>query len=228
MPNSFKVSPMITKKQVFTAVLFSGLAFSFMVACHAPKKSVNNTPVHTLVSLFADLPALPDTVHFFLPENPAGKLVSGTQLKSCLDSTAFDNLQFGTGDVHFWAVGKFPFTHEVDACLLLTEESWFGKQTLLFYQKKQDRILSTLEVANFYGGDGGQTATESWWFRKSAPSKIFIQSAEHGIRMHEETEPTEYLSESGALLQWEQRTFKTMPNPDSSLFLQKLKMHREW
>jgi len=194
--------------------------------CLTPAKTQPDTPASRLAASFENLPEIPDTLHFFLPEKPSNIPVSDTLLKMALDSAQYENLHFDTGEAHFWAQGKFSFTKDIDACLLQTEEFWFGKLTLLLYDKKTRKFLTTLEVANFYGGDGGQVAVESWLLPRPAPPRIFIKNAEHGFSMAGEDEPREYLSESGALLQWQSPAFTPVANPDSAVFLQKLKMNK--
>lgn len=191
-------------------------------------KLPGNTRSQALYALFPEVPEAPDTVHFFLPEHPAGTPVPDSLLRACLDSAQYASLHFDTGEAQFWAVGNYDFAPEMKACLLQTSEFWFGKQSLLLYDKKQKRFFQTLEVGNFYGGDGGQTAKEAWWFRQANPPRLYLKTADHGFSMHEASEPTEYLWEHGELLEWETSGFRPLPLPDSSAFLQKFRMNREW
>lgn len=170
-----------------------------------------------------------DTLHFFLPENPSGRPVSDSLLKICLDSTQFEFLHFQTGDPHFWADKKYPLSDDVEACLLHTNEFWFKKQTLLLYHKTKRTFFSAIEVASFYGGDGGQIAVESWLFHTNGTPHLYVKNAEHWVTIKEEQEaPTEQVSETGNLLRWEAPAFKPRSTPDSTRLLQNFRMHHQW
>jgi hypothetical protein len=169
-------------------------------------------------------------LHSYLAESPAGVPISDTLLKTVLDSTQFESLHYGTGEARFWALGQFPFEGGLSAAIVQTEESWFGKQSLLVFDLQQTKCLAVVELSHFYGGDGGQTASESWLFRKKVPLQLFVKTAEHGLSVSPGSadEPQEYLREPGQLFQWVKQEFQPIPNPDSSLFVQQYRMHRTW
>ncbi|MCC7464947.1 MAG: hypothetical protein IT261_01680, partial [Saprospiraceae bacterium] len=139
--------------------------------------------VNLLSAQFAESALPPDTLHFFISEAGDGPAISDTLLRASLDSAQFAQLHFDAGDAQFRQLGRYSFNETLDALLIGTEEFWFGKQTLILTDKKTGKVAGMLEVSNFYGGDGGQTASESWWFRQSNPPRIYVKTAQHGYRM---------------------------------------------
>jgi hypothetical protein len=198
------------------------------VCCTGPAPV--QTPLQQLLSHFPARPGRPDTLHCFLADSTGGIAISDTLLKTVLDSTQFESLHFDTGEARFWALGQILFADSLLAGLVQTEEFWFGKQSLLVFDLKQQKCLGMVELSHFYGGDGGQTASESWLFSGKNPPQLFVKTAQHGFIMADNPtgEPQEYLDESGQLLQWNATGFQPVPNPDSLLFLRRFSMNREW
>jgi hypothetical protein len=184
--------------------------------------------VSSLTAQFAVSALPPDTLHFFISEAGDGPAIPDSLLKLSLDSAQFEQLHFGTGEAQFRQLGRYSFNETLDALLIGTEEFWFGKQTLVLTDKKTGKVAGLLEVSNFYGGDGGQTASESWWFRTSNPPRIYVKTAQHGFKMQPDGDPLEYYQEEGQLLEWQQNTFKPIPQPDSLVFLKNFPMYRVW
>lgn len=187
-------------------------------------------PAETCLKRFSEYTNKPDTLHNFIADLPTGNPLSDTLLKTVLDSAQFENLHFGTGQPRFWALGKFTLENDMRGCIVQTEEHWFGKQSLLIFDMKQQKCTSVTEVSHFYGGDGGQTASKSWLFLNTRPPRLFVKTAEHGLvpPQNDTDEPREYLHESGRLFQWKNTKFDPVSNPDSALFLQRFQMHRSW
>ena len=197
-------------------------------------KCASPTPAPTsLTSYLASFPIRPDwpeTLHFFLADSLVGTPLSDTLLKAVLDSAQFESLHFGTGEARFSALGQFPLEEGFSAGVVQTEEFWFGKQSLLVFDIEKQKCLSVVELSHFYGGDGGQTASESWLFRGKSPLRLFVKTAEHGLTPPNDPadDLVEYLRESGQLFLWEAKQFRPVPNPDSLLFLEQFRMHQEW
>lgn len=183
---------------------------------------------HLLAAQFAETPQPPDTLHFFISEAGDGPAITDSILRVSMDSTQFAQLHFGTGEAQFRQLGRYTFNETLDALLIGTEEYWFGKQTLVLMDKKTGKVAGMLEVSHFYGGDGGQTAAESWWFRQSNPSRIYVKTAQHGFRMQPEGDPIAYYQEEGQLYEWQQNAFKLIPQPDSIQWLKNFSMYRVW
>lgn len=198
---------------------------TLLICTNCTRPSATQTPLAQCLSYFSPRPNVPDTLHCFLAEATEGTLLSDTLLKTVLDSTQFESLHFGTGEARFLALSQFSFAKDLCAALLRTEESWFRKQTLLVFDLRQQKCLAVVELAHFYGGDGGQTASESWLFPNVASPKLFVKTAEHGFVTQTDDQ---YLREHGELLQWKVKNFHTIPNPDSVLFLRRFSMHRTW
>jgi hypothetical protein len=192
--------------------------------------SAVSTPSTSFLTAFPERSDWPDTLHCFLPETPVGNTLSDSLLKTVLDSAQFESLHYGTGDAHFRATDQFAFSDDLRAALVHTEEFWFGKQSLLVFDLRKQKCLEVVELAHFYGGDGGQTASESWLFGNKTAPRLFVKTAEHGLAPSESPteELREYLQESGQLFQWAGRQFQHLPNPDSLRFLQQYRMHRTW
>lgn len=206
------------------------IAFAAITLTGAGCARPASDPVAQCLAVFPPHPDWPDTLHCFLTDSSAGFPLSDTLLKTVLDSAQFENLHFGTSEARFWALGQFPFADGLSAALLQTEEFWFGKQSLLIFDLRQQKCQAVVELSHFYGGDGGQTASESWLFRSDVPPRLFVKTAEHGFVLpdDETDDPREYLREYGRLFQWEINQFRPVDNPDSLLFLQQYPMHRTW
>lgn len=205
------------------------LASILLVGAECARLAPAKTPFDQFQACFPTRTDWPDTLHCFLQETPAGVAISDTLLKTVLDSAQFESLHFGTGEARYWALGQLPFEAGLSAFLLQTEEFWFGKQNLLVFDPRGQKCLTVVELSHFYGGDGGQTASESWLFRKKIPNELFYKTAEHWIAISDTSdEPQEQLRENGQLYQWQDRQFLPIHNPDSSLFLQQFRMHRTW
>lgn len=208
-------------------IIFAALLFT---SARCTRLFPAQNTVNQLLKYFPLHSDWPDTLHCFLADPPAGMLLSDTLVKTMLDSAQFESLHFGTGEARFWALGQFPFAKGYTAGILQTEEFWFGKQSLLIFDPKAQKCLAVVELAHFYGGDGGQTASESWLFRSKDPVQLFVKNAEHGLAPtgNPEDDLQEYLREHGQLFRWEARQFRRVPNPDSVLFLQRYVMGRGW
>lgn len=198
-----------------------------LAACSrpTPPPAPPATPAETLHAVFAAGTAV-DTVHFFLPDSAVGAPVPDSLLKLCLDSTQFNSLHYETGEARFYAVEKRALTGDTDACLLYTQEFWFGKLSLLFYDRPNRRFYGVQEVSSFYGGDGGQVAVESWLLSYTGVPHLYAKTAQHGFIPGEE--PKEYYDEAGALLRWDGRAFQPVVHPDSAAWLAKFRMEREF
>jgi hypothetical protein len=198
------------------------------VACSRPSTTQNG--LDQLLGHFPAQTELPDTLHCFLDESPKGTAISDSLLKTVLDSTQFESLHFGTGDAEFIALGQFPFAEGLRAGLLYTKEFWFGKQSLLVFDPKQQKCLAVVELSHFYGGDGGQTAVESWLFRDQGSQKLFVKNVDHGLIPSDNptAEPQEYLREQGQFYQWDETRFQRLANPDSAAFMRRFLMRRAW
>ncbi len=207
---------------IATALLLLGFA------CSRPVSTQN--ALDQLLTHFPAQADWPDTLHCFLEESPKGTAISDSLLKTVLDSTQFENLHFGTGDAEFIALEQFPFAKGLRAALLHTKEFWFGKQSLLVFDPKQQKCITVVELSHFYGGDGGQTATESWLFRDQASQKLFVKNAEHGLTPSDNptAEPQEYVLEQGQLYQWNETQFQRLDNPDSAAYMRRFLMRRAW
>lgn len=187
------------------------------------------TAPETLYAAFEAHSSTWDTLRFFLADQPSDRPVSDTLLKKCLDKATFEYLHFQTGAPKFWAGKKYPFADDLDVCLLNIEEFWFKKQVLLFYDKTKHTFVSAREVAHFYGGDGGQTAMESWLFHKPPNPCLYFKIADHWLVIEQDQdEPTEHLLESGELLCWERSAFVPVMSPDSLRLKKHFKMHHQW
>lgn len=215
-------------KPFFSLGLLLGALVCLAGFCGSPQPEANTLAPLGLASAFGQPSTAPDTLHFFISEAGDGPLISDSLLKAGLDSAQFEQLHFGTGDAQFRQLGRYSFTENLDAILIGTEEFWFGKQTLLFTDKKSGVVAGLVEVSHFYGGESGQTASESWWFRNSNPPMLYTKLAEHGYRATDREEPEEYYSEEGVLLEWQQGVFRRIPQSDSLGALQKFTMYRVW
>lgn len=207
-----------------------GILFIAILGATCTRHVQSPTPLAQCLAHFQAKPKWPDTLHCFLADDVSGAPLSDALLQTVLDSAQFATLHFGSGEARFWALEQFPFANGLRACILRTEEFWFGKQCLLIFDLKNQKCRSVVELAHFYGGDSGQTASESWLFRNKRTPQLFVKNAEHWLSVSDASpdEPQEHLLESGQLFQWQSKQFIPIPNPDSLLFLRRYSMHRTW
>ena len=196
--------------------------------CNDTPEAPASQPLSLQATQFTASAMPQDTLHFFISEAGDGPSIPDSVLKAKLDSVQFKQLHYDTGTAQFRQLGKYPFGDDMEALLVGTEEFWFGKQTLILTNKKTGKVVSLLEVSHFYGGDGGQTAAESWWFRNVIPPQIYLKTAQHGYRPQKNGDPIEYYLEEGQLLEWRSSGFSPVPQPDSLAMLKRYAMYRVW
>ncbi len=196
--------------------------------CNDTPEAPASQPLNLLATQFTASAMPQDTIHFFISEAGDGPSIPDSVLKATLDSFQFKQLHYDTGTAQFRQLGKYPFGDDMEALLVGTEEFWFGKQTLILTDKKTGKVISLQEVSHFYGGDGGQTAAESWWFTRAKPPRIYTKFAQHGYRNTGADEPEEYHSEEGILLEWQNGGFRIISQPDSLNALKKFAMYQVW
>ncbi|MBL7827241.1 MAG: hypothetical protein JNJ57_11460 [Saprospiraceae bacterium] len=221
----------MTKNTAFRQLVFGvACAAAVLWGCTYCARPVSiPSPFSQCLARFPSHSNWPDTLHCFLADTSAGLSISDTLLKTVLDSAQFECLHFGTGEPLFFAQARFPFVEGQTACILQTEEFWFGKLNLLIFDLRKQKCLAVTELSHFYGGDGGQTASEAWLFRKKTPPLLFVKRADHWLTVSNTSgEPEEHLHQSGQLFQWDATQFRVIANPDSLPFLKRYQMHRKW
>lgn len=199
-----------------------------LLACTAGGKKEEN-PADLLYARFDSRPAW-DTLHFSIDEPFAGRPISDTLVWRCFDKATFDYLHFDTGKPQFSAGSRYALNDSVAICLLNNEEAWFKKQILLLFDTQKHRFFSVREVANFYGGEGGQILLESWLFRNAGNTpNMYMKKTEHWlVPGQDDSEPTEHLVEAGNLLRWEKMDWVPADGPDSLVLKKHFKSLHEW
>jgi hypothetical protein len=189
-------------------------------------------PYTTKVPVLAQVPHLPtwpDTMHFYLNPSQEGVLLPDSLLQLVLTAEQHAQLHFDTGEAQFWAQQQFTFVDGWQAYLVQTEEFWFKKLNLLLFKPNGEKCAAVVTLAHFYGGDGGQTASESWLMRDKTAPLLFIKNAEHRLNIPDGADtPVEHLHELGQFYQWKKRRFQPVPRPDVSQWLSKFPMHHQW
>jgi hypothetical protein len=116
------------------------------------------------------------------------------------------------------SLGKFPLDDQHDALGVNIKAHWFLNQSLLIFDKKLQKVVDLLPVAEFYGGDGGQILQQSWLFQTPNGAKeLLVRTSEHALRLKENAEqPTDLYTESVARYHWQNGTFLQQPISDSA------------
>lgn len=147
-------------------------------------------------------------------------------LKRILPDSVFENVVFGVEEhpKHKPAY-RFPLDNRYDACLLSSKEHWYFQTSMLIYDKQTGYFTDMEVLAQFYGGDGGQIATESWLWDDGLYRKESFRS----VRFNPDIDDAEEsVGEVSALYSWKNGAFEPAVMTDSLALSKQFPMNWEW
>ncbi len=198
-------------------------------ACTVPKQETKRlSPSELLYSHFPEKIKLPDTLHFFNLEDEISNPIADSILSNGLDKSISEQLDYQTGMAKYDPLFQFPLDEENAACILNMNESWFKKQSLLVYNKNKKTFTNSLSLSEFYGGDGGQIAIESWIFSEVGKKILYQKESSHYILIQEDGEPKEIVDKKSSVHNWDGNTFIKTEQKDSLALSESFKIKWEW
>lgn len=207
--------------------------FCTQFACnHKPDAAKVNDP--ELLSWFPST-ATADTLRFEVQtggDADTTKIIPIRLLFSSLDTALQRQFEAVTDTTEAVVVGKsrYVLNENFDACLLEVHQFWFRFQMLLLYDKQHHAFTDLVNVAQWYGGDGGQILTGSWLFDYDGDGEkdLVLRQIEHSMRVSEEGEPIESTVENGSLLLWKNGKFVESPSANSAELVKRFPIGAPW
>lgn len=209
--------------------LFLGVTLAFLYSC-TPKHSAD----FSLASQFPLVP-LQDTLHLEFPDEDASAQLGDT-LAQALFFQTLDTLLLpieylaDSSSCAAFALQRFELNDQYDACLVQINQFWFKHQSILLFDKTQQKFTQRITVAEWYGGDGGQLLTGSWLFDydQDGDKDLIRRVIEHSSRPNEEGGLEEKIVESAELLLWEKNAWVKVEVKDETGLIQKYPIRSFW
>lgn len=168
----------------YITVLLIGSAAVLWQACSSgtPASEPHSAP---LAGYFKPL-AAQDTLYLGTSTPAAGDTLPWTELLREVPAALIDSIaDLGdTADITVLALGTLPVTERYDSYLIELRFAWFIHRGLLLYDKQAERFVRGYPLSIYYGGDGGQIATESFRVDLDQDNRPdwLIRQMEHSIR----------------------------------------------
>lgn len=201
-----------------------------LAACHSAEKTTGSQALYA----YFDETALPDTLRFECrdgEDQPSGDTIPNALFFTALDTAWLHEIDYvaDSSMATVFAQGRFSLTPDVDACLVDIREAWFKHQSILLFDKKKKTFTGRVTVAEWYGGDGGQTLTGSWLLDHDGDRQkdLIRREIDHWIKPSEE-EIVEMTAERAALLRWDGTRFVEVPVTDSAALVRQFPIHSYW
>lgn len=209
----------------FIPFLSAIILFSFFACQSRVGETQNAAP--KLLPRFQSTP-LGDTVHFEVnpqAEASTANAIPNSIFYSLLDSNIlrkFENI-LDTNEMAIFGKERYALNADFDACLLDVQQFWFRYKLLLIFDKKHNAFTDLVKVAEWYGGDGGQTLTGSWLFDFDGDGQkdLVLRQIDHSMHVSDEGEPQESNLEDASLLLWKNGSFVKSNSVDSSVLVKR-------
>ncbi len=109
----------------------------------------------------------------------------------------------------------FPLNKDVEAYWVEIRQFWFQHHSLLLYDSSRKQFIDRVTLAEWYGGDGGQSLIGSWVFDFDGDGQLDIvrREIQHSMIPDGET-VLERTEESAALWLWHGGRFQVTPVSD--------------
>lgn len=210
--------------------LFWGITLAILLSC-TPKHSAD----FTLASLFP-LTTAQDTLRLELPDEGASDQYPGDTLSRSLFFKTLNTLLVpieylaDSSSCTAIALQRFELNKQYDACLVQINQFWFKHQSILLFDKTQQKFSQRITVAEWYGGDGGQILTGSWLFDydQDGNKDLVRRVIEHSSTPNKENGLDEKIVESAELLLWKKTNWLKVKTKDSLALLKKYPIHSAW
>lgn len=209
--------------------LFLGVTLAFLYSC-TPKHSAD----FTLASQFP-LTTMRDTLHLELSDDAVSAQLGDTLAQALFFQTLDTLLQpidylADSSSCTAIALQRFELNQQYDACLVQINQFWFKHQSILLFDKAQQKFTQRTTVAEWYGGDGGQILTGSWLFDydQDGDKDLVRRVIEHSSMPNEEGGIEEKMAESAELLLWQKNAWVKVPVKDSIDLVKRYPIHSAW
>ena len=130
-----------------------------------------------------------------------------TQMETRLmnDVEYFDN----SGELTVIGRTRFPLVENREAYLVEMRQNWYRHLSLFIFDKTKQSFTERETVAEFYGGDGGQVLTGSWFtdYDGDGDKDLIRREIEHWIIINDDS-TRDTTTETGELLLWESGHFQ--------------------
>ncbi len=184
-----------------------------------------------ILTYFESLPA-GDTMQVECEgDTVAGKIIPNALFFTTVPATLLLEIDYVADSSQATVFGRqqFPLNDSITACWFETRQFWFNHHSLLLYNQRQKAFTDRVTLAEWYGGDGGQTLTGSWLcdFDGDGQKDIVRREIQHSLVPGEE-EPVERLEESATLLLWRNGHFVETPFPDTAALIRRFPIRSSW
>ncbi|MEO6757963.1 MAG: hypothetical protein ABIO24_00810 [Saprospiraceae bacterium] len=203
------------------------LSFLLLTACHHPAA----TPKRSFSSYFRPTPVR-DTLHLEISTDTiVGRVIPKPLFYKSLPAKLIKEVDYlaDSSEVQLFGRQQFPLNDGLIAYWVEVKQFWFQYQALLVYNPRKKIFTDWVPVAEWIGGDGGQSLTGSWLFDYDGDGRkdLIRRIIDHSMVPNGE-EWTENLQESGALLLWKNGQFVETPVPDTAAFIRRFPIRSFW
>jgi hypothetical protein len=202
------------------------------IACNSQEEATPETKgvpgTQVLLNYFPEKTLGSDTLAFFVNADAEFEKSEAFDmlLERVLPDTVFELVVFGVEEyAKHQPQFRFALDNKYDACILSSTEHWYFQTSMLLYNKETGYFTDMEVLAQFYGGDGGQIATESWVWGK----QLYRKEAFRSISFDEEVDDVmEKTGEVAAMNTWTPKGYVGEPFVDSLALSEQFKMQWSW
>lgn len=195
-------------------LLLAGLLIS---CAPSPPKATPAPP--SLASYFAPLP-VGDTLSVTISRPATTDTITWSEMLRFAPLPLFDSIaDLGdTSDIGLRPVGVLPVTERYDSYLVEMLFAWYIHRGLLLYDKQTERFVQAFPLSIFYGGEGGQVATEA--YRADLDNDGYpdwlIREMAHSTRLDDAGEPYDTYETQIRALRWQDSRYRPYTLPDTT------------
>jgi len=208
----------------FSATLF---VLGLFAACIHPTPS----PDAAILSHFQTA-KLSDTTHLELPD----EAISGDTIPTSLFFRTLGPLMqpvdyiVDSTSSTVVALQRFSLNERYEGCLVHLTQNWFKHQSILLFDKQNQRFTDRFTVGEWYGGEGGQVLIGSWLFDYEGDGNkdLVRRSIEHSMTPTPEGEAEEKFFESAELLLWNKNSWVKSTVKDSAALARNYPIRSVW